>query len=1365
MTDQLTPGTNTVLLNNEGKIAVTINYPDQNGDTTVHRFRPNGSEVRADDPDAQVKYQFAKVHVNIFLHADGSLKSYESERPDGSHVILQVAPVSAKGPDVAFGSKDQYHRGELVSSTYFSPEGWVAEQTFTGGHIVHSLLASQLPGKPFKLEGTFNASNGKSIITLENSTHSASNPIKVQGIGTIDDMRLISHDGGSLISNDGAGIIKNGTLVSHDGSSLISNDGGSLHGLTIPALIPVDASKVISNDGASLISTGASGIIPRSAGSAAIGDFGNSSASIVEAALAETLGGAAKALTKDVLAVLGGAEGWFPTLGGKDDHGATAGEIAAGEIVLGALEKLGDTDRYEANLTGGTTYVIDLKGGGSSSGTLSDPWLRIVDADGNILKQADDGGAGEDSRLAFTPTASGIYYLVARGRDDSSVGTYAISFAAAKPQPDITSNGGNSQATITLPEGSDAVTTVEGWDLVDGNTLKYSIVNGGDGDRFNLNASNGILSFKVPPNFEAPADANHDNKYIVTVRATDDDGLSDTQKITVNVTDVVEKIRGTSGNDTIDATHPGVEGGTPDGNSDWVLGLGGADKLSGLGGNDTLEGGAGNDTLIGGGGNLDTAIFSGKVSAYAITKDTYNGLIIVEGPGGEDVLSGVEQLKFDDQTVIAVRQGTTGNDILTGTKFADEFQPLTGSHDEVAGLGGKDRLTIDYSALNLGVEFATHVVTSPGGSTTFTYVVAGLFGSASSHEILYSGIEEFTIRGSLAKANNLHGEDGDDVFVGGAGADTLKGNGGNDTINPGTFAATAPVAAGDTVELGIGGQDVLIVNYRSATASLSFEIYSYGSSTPAGIGGDYYSNGFSGLRYDSVGRLNFTGVEHFSVTAGVGDDSVTTGDGSDTIVGGAGDDSLDSGRGKANIDGGDGVDQWKANLELLSKGIKLDLSDPSALQNLPGGSTVVNVEHLSLTATAFSDRITLGFADRAEDNRIATGGGNDIVSIFGGARAGSSGTNTVELGAGGSDTLIANYAAAKAGVNFIIYSYSSSTGDGIAGDYYSNGFRGLSYGDQGRLNFTGVEHFTITTGAGSDSVTTGDGKDVLKGNGGNDSLDSGRGAATIDGGAGVDQWTADLSLLSKGAALNLSQPALIQHLADGSTIRNVERLALIATDHDDTITLGAEYAKFDNAIVTRLGSDTVTVRGGVDAGASGSNTVAMGSGGHDVLIADYSAADKALSFTIYSYSGSEGSVATDYYSDGLDGLRIGAAGRLNFSGVEQFYVTTGKGADTLTTGDGKDSLDGGGGNDTLNSGLGNDTIDGGGGKDVAIFAGNSADFTFTHLANGSWKVARDGFTDTLRNVEQAQFNDGTFSFSTLGGGAGGALANDGGFLI
>ena len=79
-------------------------------------------------------------------------------------------------------------------------------------------------------------------------------------------------------------------------------------------------------------------------------------------------------------------------------------------------------------------------------------------------------------------------------------------------------------ATATVSDSSSAVT--------------FSLT-GTDSAAMTIGASSGVLAFAANPDFEAPADADADNVYNVTITATDDAG-SNSEDVTVTVTDVVE---------------------------------------------------------------------------------------------------------------------------------------------------------------------------------------------------------------------------------------------------------------------------------------------------------------------------------------------------------------------------------------------------------------------------------------------------------------------------------------------------------------------------------------------------------------------------------------------------------------------------------------------------------------------------------------------------------------------------------------------------------------------------------------------------------------------------------------------------------
>ncbi|MCC6707431.1 MAG: cadherin repeat domain-containing protein, partial [Gammaproteobacteria bacterium] len=94
-----------------------------------------------------------------------------------------------------------------------------------------------------------------------------------------------------------------------------------------------------------------------------------------------------------------------------------------------------------------------------------------------------------------------------------------------------------SAATAAAAENQTVVTTVTATDA-DGDIPTFAIVGGVDAARFNIDANSGALSFVAAPNFEAPIDSNADNIYVVQVRASDGNGGTINQTLSVTVTGV-----------------------------------------------------------------------------------------------------------------------------------------------------------------------------------------------------------------------------------------------------------------------------------------------------------------------------------------------------------------------------------------------------------------------------------------------------------------------------------------------------------------------------------------------------------------------------------------------------------------------------------------------------------------------------------------------------------------------------------------------------------------------------------------------------------------------------------------------------------
>ena len=113
-----------------------------------------------------------------------------------------------------------------------------------------------------------------------------------------------------------------------------------------------------------------------------------------------------------------------------DDYtirGTTTGWVRVGGTATGEIEKARDGDGFGAHLFSGIGYMIELKGADTGHGTLADPEIRnVAHPKGYRVTGStdDDGGAGRNSRLEFTPPHTGTYIIRAGG--NGGTGTYTL---------------------------------------------------------------------------------------------------------------------------------------------------------------------------------------------------------------------------------------------------------------------------------------------------------------------------------------------------------------------------------------------------------------------------------------------------------------------------------------------------------------------------------------------------------------------------------------------------------------------------------------------------------------------------------------------------------------------------------------------------------------------------------------------------------------------------------------------------------------------------------------------------------------------------------------------------------------------------
>ena len=156
-----------------------------------------------------------------------------------------------------------------------------------------------------------------------------------------------------------------------------------------------------------------------------------------------------------------------------DDYAAnttTTGAVSVGGSTTGSIETANDQDWFRVSLVAGTTYTVNLEGSPTSQGTLADTVLNGTYTSAGVLVPGtfnDDGGVSPNSRVTYTPTASGTYFISAGGFG-TSTGSYKLSVSgvavptilpqlsiAPSNSPIAEGNSGTTPYTFTVTRAGD----------------------------------------------------------------------------------------------------------------------------------------------------------------------------------------------------------------------------------------------------------------------------------------------------------------------------------------------------------------------------------------------------------------------------------------------------------------------------------------------------------------------------------------------------------------------------------------------------------------------------------------------------------------------------------------------------------------------------------------------------------------------------------------------------------------------------------------------------------------------------------------------------------------------------------------------
>jgi len=798
-----------------------------------------------------------------------------------------------------------------------------------------------------------------------------------------------------------------------------------------------------------------------------------------------------------------------------------------------------------------------------------------------------------------------------------------------------------------------------------------------------------------------------------------------------------------------------------------------------------LLGGKGNDTLIGGDnpdkllGGDDDDFAAGNGDADSIAGGLGADTLI--GGDGDDEIAGKWLFAFGDEP-----QGDDGDDVLIGGKGNDYLYGGEGN-DFLFGGTGDDVLLVDDT-------------NRPSGNMT-------LLGGAD-EDILYGGRLSDTLIGSDDTAQDyIHGEDGDDLIVGGA-TDALFGEGGNDKI----YASGASMWGGD-------GSDTLVV--LGGTSQVVAD--GSGSDTVVvnpGSNATVYATNWNTLTLKigdqtiPQGEYYSTTTEDFIANIGAGYTAKVTESG--IVIEGPNTTILLAGPYDITVKShyndilerevptvGSGVISAPMAVE-VPQGIQTEVNDIISFANSfpetssggsSGGSQSGTTGNDDFNASADAgnttydgglgiDRISYFDTTQGVNVNLATGqatgseigtdtllnienarggSGNDTLTGDTGANVleGKAGNDTVE-GGSGADTLYGDdgndYVSGGAD-NDSIYGWTGN--DTLVGGAGAD-FLG---GDDGDDSLDGGDGDDMLFGwSGNDSLVGGTGNDTLSGEAGNDTLDGGAGADSMDGGAGTD--TANYSLSTSGVTVALWNNTASGGYAAGDSFLSIENL--IGSNYNDSLT--------GNAVSNRLeggaGNDTLN-------GGQGTNTL-LGGYGDDVLMghygadnmdggagtdtADYSLSTSGVTVALWNNTASGGYAAGDSFLS-IENL-IGSNYNDSLTGnAVSNRLEGGAGNDTLNGGQGTNTLLGGYGDDVLMGHYGADNMDGGAGTDTANYSLSTSGVDvqlWNNTASGGY-AAGDSFI-SIENLIGSAYGDnlvGTGGANRIEGGTGNDSLNGG----
>ena len=964
----------------------------------------------------------------------------------------------------------------------------------------------------------------------------------------------------------------------------------------------------------------------------------------------------------------------------------------------GADTLIGD-DEDNVFVGGAGEDIIDGGGGRDTASYETDPNGVAVTLGGT----ATDGYGDADTLTSVENLAGSAYddVLTGDGEDNVLIGNAGDDTLTGGEGADTVSYANDPDGVeVTLGEDPDAGTGADGYGGIDTLNGIENVSGSAYDDILTGNSSDNVLS----------GEAGDD---VIQGLGGDDtltggDG-TDTASYADSDTGVTVDLSTTDAQDTVGAgsdTITEIETLMGSGHDDTLKGNADGNTIISSGGTDTLEGTEGPDRYMfyqGQWGN-ETIIEEAKGTSLL---DLVDDVIGTDLAGDTDDSASVDILDFsnvsDDLTFLFNADGTVtitdGVNTLSNIANIESIIGGSGTNTFVFADGASFDGTIDGGAGELNVldysnyTTAVAVVLAAAGDTALG-TATGTNGVANIQKVIGgSAADEIT---GDENDNILMGGGGDDVLTGGDGSDTLYGGAGNDTLEGG---------AGNDLIQGNAGDDVLDGGEGDDTVSYA-DVADNGTSMGVTVNLSQSEQDTQRAGIDTLTDVeNIEGSDFNDTLIGDENDNLLRGGaGNDVLYGGEGADILAGGLGDDYLEGGAGSDTaaYDDIENDTQTGVDVDLGSILFFQDTGGAGTDSFGSIENLVGSQYDDTL----AGDSSDNVIIGGGGDDTIDGGAGADilSGGEGADIIYGGTGndaidggqGDDALYGN-----AGDDVLSGSTGADVLDGGSGEdtaSYAGDAAGVLVnledgnavdggGDADTL--TGISHLI---GSDYDDTLIGDtGDNLLAGGAGDDILEGGAGDDRLEGGDGTDiaSFENDLS----GVNADISTGSATDGFGGSDTLYDMEGLS--GSAFDDTLTGDVN----DNILMGNAGDDTLMAGDGDDIleGGAGDDTLEGGRGSDTASYAgDASGVDVTLGGSAFDGFGS---------SDTLTDIE-------NLTGSDHADTLTGDENDNILAGGaGDDTLTGGAGDDTLMGGAGDDILEGGEGSDTASYVDVADDGT------------------------------------------------------